>query len=98
MVGSSIADSLIAVRENAGYSVDELADLTNINEEQIIAWEKGQEEPKISECILLSKLYGVELDDIFGGCKAEDYLAEEKWEDFKYNAWVNRIANRRYAW
>ena len=94
---SKIAESLTMVREKAKYSVDELAEITGISSNMIMAWEQGIEEPRISECILLSKLYGVELEDIFYGCKAEDYLTEERKADFSRNAWINRIVNRCYA-
>lgn len=90
-----IAESLVKLRETTGYSIHELAKLIDVETEQILQWETGEDEPKISQCILLSELYGVKLNDIFCNCTPEEYLASEKVDDFKHNAWINRIANTR---
>ena len=88
----TIAESLIKIREATGYSVEQLAKLIDAEPEEVLQWETGKEEPKISQCILLSKLYAVELDDIFDGCKSEEFLTSEKVDDFKHEAWINCIA------
>ncbi len=95
---SIISEKLLKVREYTGYSKATLANLLGLDEKLIEQWESGETEPTVSQVLLLSRLYGVPVDDIFCDCKVMDNLPEDKWEEFNHNAWLNRIANRRYCW
>ena len=91
-----VSSNLLKIREYTGYSKETLANLLDLDEKLIEQWESGETEPTISQVLLLSRLYGVSVDDIFCNCKIMDFLPEDKQEEFNHNAWLNRIANRRY--
>lgn len=93
-----IAEKLKKIRERAGYSMETLANLLNVDTELISKWEDGIEEPTLSKSLLLSKLYGVSVNDIFYDVDVDKEIPEEKQDDFQHNAWVNRISNRSCAW
>lgn len=94
----TIADNLKSMREDARYSVETLADLLDVDTELITKWEVGAEEPTLSQSLLLSKLYGVPVNDLFYNVKVEEYIPNEKKDDFKYNARVNQLLHRSYWW
>lgn len=95
---NKIAVNLKKIRENTGYSPETLAKLINVDKIQIEQWEAGKTEPILSQVLLLSRLYGVPVDDIFCDCKVVELLPEDKKEEFNHNALLNRISNRRYCW
>ena len=95
---SIVSANLLKIREYTGYSKTTLANLLDLDEKLIEQWESGETEPTVSQVLLLSRLYGVPVDDIFCNCKVMDNLPEDKRENFNHNAWLNRIANRRYCW
>ncbi len=95
---SIISANLLKIREYTGYSRETLANLLGLDEKLIEQWESGETEPTISQVLLLSRLYGVPVDDMFCDCKVMDALQEDRKEEFNYNAWLNRIANQRYCW
>lgn len=95
---SIIALNLLKIREYTGYTVERLAELIGVDKELIEQWEAGVKEPTLSQGLLLSRLYGVPVDDIFCDCKTVEILTESKREEFNHDAWLNRIANRRYCW
>lgn len=51
------------VREEKGFSQTEVAHHLNISRQAVSNWEKGKSSPDIDNIILLSKLYGMSLDD-----------------------------------
>lgn len=93
-----IAVNLMKIREHTGYAPETLAKLLNVDEKVIEQWESGKTEPTLSQVLLLSRLYGVSVDDIFCDCKVVEQLPDDKKEEFNHNAWLNRISNRRYCW
>lgn len=56
--------SLAAARVNAGLTQDDVARELKISKQTIVAWEKGESEPKISQGRQLSHLYKMPLDCI----------------------------------
>ena len=80
-----------------GYSKQKLANLLDLDEKLIDQWESGEVEPTVSQVLLLSRLYDVSVDDIFGNYKVIENLQEGKREEFNRNARLNRIVNRRYC-
>lgn len=95
---SIVSADLLRIREYTGYSKETLAKLLGLDEKLIGQWESGEIEPTISQVLLLSRLYGIPVDDIFCSCEVMDVLPEDKREEFNHNAWLNRVANRRYCW
>lgn len=95
---STIATNLKKVREQTGYSVETLANLLDVDIELILKWEEGTEEPTLSMGLLLSKLYGVSVDDIFYNVEIDEGIPKEKKDDFRHNAWLNCLSNRSRCW
>ena len=73
----SICSTLKELREAANFTPVELAQYFGADAALIENWESGVSEPTISECLLLSKLYGVSLDDMFAGFDPESIIPEE---------------------
>lgn len=62
---AEIQISLAAARVNAGLTQDEVAKYMKVSKNTIVNWEKGRNEPQITEAKKLSKLYKIPLDNIF---------------------------------
>ena len=61
----SIAEKLLQLRKNAGYSQEELAEKIFVTRQAISKWERGEALPDTENLIALSKLYNVSLDELF---------------------------------
>lgn len=61
---SSVRISLRAARQNKEYTQAFVAEYLKINKETLSSWERGETEPKISQAIKLSELYGIPIDNI----------------------------------
>lgn len=61
----SIKISLAAARVNAGLTQDAVARAMRVSKNTVVAWEKGNTEPKVSQARELSELYKMPLDHIF---------------------------------
>ena len=57
--------SLAAARVNANMTQDFVAKTLGVSKNTIVAWEKGENEPKVTQAMALSKLYNIPLDNIF---------------------------------
>lgn len=57
--------SLAAARVNAGLTQEDVAKHMHVSKNTIVNWEKGKNEPQISEARKLSELYKMPLDNIF---------------------------------
>lgn len=60
------ADRLIALRKRKGLSQEELAELLGISRQAISKWERAESGPDVDNAILLSRLYNISLDELFG--------------------------------
>lgn len=56
--------SMRAARVNAGLTLDEVAKALEISSKTVSNWENGVAEPRISQCVRMSKLYGLPIDSI----------------------------------
>ena len=84
-----IADRLVTLRKNAGYSQEELADMIGVSRQAVSKWERCESSPDTDNLIELARLYHITLDELVCGAelppKAE--VAEEEktpdylWED-----------------
>ena len=72
-------EKLTSLRIENGFSQQELAERLNVTRQAISMWESGATIPSIDSLILLSKLYGVSVDELLGlaaGKKDEEAKAE----------------------
>ena len=83
-------------REKHNYSKKELACYFGGDVNLINAWESGNAEPTISECLILSKLYGVSLDEMFSTVDVKENIPVEYADDFEREVRLNRMASRWY--
>ena len=61
-----IANRLVELRKQAGYSQEELAAKIGVSRQAISKWERGEASPDTDNLIALSRLYGVSLDEMLG--------------------------------
>lgn len=54
--------SLKAARVNADMTQEEAAKLLNVNKSTIASWENGKTQPKYTQSVKLSKIYGIPYD------------------------------------
>lgn len=92
-----IGSKLKMLREEYSYTQEELASYFNDNISLIYEWEDGKREPTLSEGKILSKLYGISLDEILSCIQEETILSKEKLERYNHEAWLNKMKNRAYA-
>ena len=83
-------------REKANYSIDEIACFFDGNIVKIEAWESDVEEPSITDCLILSKLYSVPLEDMFHSINVLSKVAADKVDAFESSINMNRLASRWY--
>ena len=72
-------EKLTSLRIENGFSQQELAERLNVTRQAISMWESGATIPSIDSLILLSKLYGVSVDEFLGlasGKEDEEAKAE----------------------
>ena len=89
-----ISTTLQKLREDRGYTQEELAAFFGAGKELIEDWESGLSEPTISECMVLSKLYGIPLDDMFAGFDETAMIPQESQTAFEQAVRLNRMTNR----
>jgi len=87
---------LKSLREQHSYTVDELSRFFNNDKNLIKAWELGVAEPTISQCLILSKLYGISVDEMFSDLDISDVMPTNKVDELEYEAKFNRLAKRWY--
>lgn len=56
--------SLKAARVNADMTQEEAAKLLNVDKSTIASWENGKTQPKYTQCVKLSEIYGIPYDCI----------------------------------
>ena len=72
----SICTVLRHFRESRGFTPEELAAFFGADASLIDRWESGITEPTISECLLLSRLYGISLEEMFSAFDARSIVPE----------------------
>ncbi len=60
-----MAITLKAARINAGLKQSEVADKMEVSPSTMVSWETGKTSPTARQFVLLCKLYGCGMDDIF---------------------------------
>ena len=59
-----IANRLLALRREHGYSQEELAYKLGVSRQAVSKWESGASDPSTSNLLALAKLYGVSAEDL----------------------------------
>ena len=70
-----IANRLLELRKENGYSQEQLADELGISRQAVSKWERAEASPDMDNLIALSKLYNVSIDSLL---KDEDDQSNEK--------------------
>lgn len=84
------------LREEQKYKPAELAELLGVEETTVLNWEFGVSEPTISESLLLSKLYNIDLNDMFLEFDEMAMVPNTSVTAFQRVARQNRYINRWY--
>lgn len=80
-----IADRLVALRREHGYSQEELAARLGVSRQAVSKWERAESSPDTDNLIALARLYGVSLDEMLlqGARPGESEEAREEREIFE---------------
>lgn len=74
-----IANRLIEMRKKHGYSQEKLAELLGLSRQAVSKWERAEASPDTDNLILLSRLYGISLDDLLNtDASDEEFVKEEE--------------------
>ena len=90
-----IADRLVALRREHGYSQEELAARLGVSRQAVSKWERAESSPDTDNLIALARLYGVSLDELLlqGPRPGETEEAREEREIFEAaQAWEDAEA------
>lgn len=91
-----IANELKELREKNGWSIADIAILTNVSEETVEKWEAGTEEPDLSQWIILSRFYETTTEHAFGEEAAYDFLSPEAKKHFATIINADQMLRRSY--
>lgn len=73
-----IADRLIKLRKQYGYSQEELADKLGLSRQAVSKWERAEASPDTDNLICLAKLYGISLDELLKTDEDLDTIVKEQ--------------------
>ena len=73
-----IADRLIKLRKQNGYSQEELADKLGLSRQAVSKWERAEASPDTDNLICLAKLYGISLDELLSTDEDIDTIVKEQ--------------------
>lgn len=59
-----IADNLRLMRGKHGYTMENLAEIISVSRQTVAKWESGESYPDIMNCMKLSSLYKISLDEL----------------------------------
>lgn len=63
-VNSMISMNLKNLRKRSRFTQEDVAERIGVSRQAVAKWENGESVPDINNCLALSKLYGVTLDDL----------------------------------
>lgn len=75
-----IANRLIKLRKEKGYSQESLASKLGISRQSVSKWERAESSPDTDNLICLAKLYGVSLDDLLDTDQSVEEIAKASGE------------------
>lgn len=73
-----IADCLMKLRKQYGYSQEELADKLGLSRQAVSKWERAEASPDTDNLICLAKLYGISLDELLKTDDDVDTIVKEQ--------------------
>ena len=73
-----IADRLIKLRKEKGYSQEELADKLGLSRQAVSKWERAEASPDTDNLICLAKLYGISLDELLSTDEDIETIVKEQ--------------------
>lgn len=91
MKNKVIGKKLKKLREQAKYTMQQVAHYFDNNIEMIEQWEKEELQPTVEQMLVLSFLYGISIDDILSGIEPIELVSKEYQEEYRHEAWLNRI-------
>lgn len=59
-------EALKQQRQMNGYTQEQVAKATGINQPNLSAWENNTNAPSLDYCIILADFYGISLDELVG--------------------------------
>ena len=71
-----LADKIIRLRKQNGWSQEELAERMHVSRQAVSKWEAAQTTPDLEKILMLSKLFGVSTDYLL-----KDELEQEEFTD-----------------
>lgn len=71
-------EKLAELRRQKGLSQIELAEAMSVSRQAVSMWESGATIPSIDNLILLSRLYGVSVDEILGALPPEKTVMPQR--------------------
>ncbi|MGN1031449.1 MAG: helix-turn-helix transcriptional regulator [Butyricicoccaceae bacterium] len=89
---------LKSLREEAGYTPEQLSRFVDCEPEIITDWEDGNAEPNLSQMVILSKLYSEPLENLFTGLKAEELVSEDVVQEYRHESWLNELSRKSGRW
>lgn len=98
MFTNFVGNKLKTLRTYGGYSLEQLAHYLGCEAKTVARWESGEEEPGLKQLIVLSKLYGVSMDELFSGVSAEALVAEPVRDEYKHEIWLNGLTRPGAKW
>lgn len=93
---TKIHTTLKQLREQEQLTQTELASYFGCGESLIEKWENGVEEPTITEALVLSKLYGISLDDMFSDFDVSSFIPSDCKESFDNVVRIHSVARPCY--
>ena len=73
-----IADKLVKLRKQNGYSQEELADKLGLSRQAVSKWERAEASPDTDNLICLAKLYNISLDELLSTEDDVDTIVKEQ--------------------
>lgn len=92
----SISETLKQQREKTNLSQEDLAQFFGADTALIENWESGLTEPTLSEALILSKLYGCPLEDLFSNIDIWKMIPEKMLDSYDRMLLKNRMSRRWY--
>lgn len=84
-----IANKLLKLRKEKGYSQEQLAEKLGISRQAVSKWERAEASPDTDNLIELCKLYGVSLDELLLNAKPKEDKEKEETDgkDYAHVGW-----------
>ena len=79
-----IANRLVQLRKQHGYSQEELAAKLGLSRQAVSKWERAEASPDTDNLIMLSRVYGVSLDELLKTAEPIPEPEPTLWDDIMW--------------